>query len=138
MTDRLVLPQPAAALVLAGVITAYGFDTTPTVTCGECGGNAVEPLVATPDIIAEAFIRGMEAGAERPDDAGDGDAMGQAFRAWRCQCAAACASCHGTGTRPLAVGPVELWSEGARLGTVNITAIIPTPGGVCAIFGDAP
>jgi hypothetical protein len=35
------------------------------------------------DELAEAFIRGFEAGAERPEDAGDGDAMGQAFRDWR-------------------------------------------------------
>lgn len=32
--------------------------------------------------LAEAFIRGFEAGAERPEDAGDGDAMYQAFRSW--------------------------------------------------------
>lgn len=32
--------------------------------------------------LAEAFIRGVEAGAERPDLAGDGDAMYEAFRQW--------------------------------------------------------
>lgn len=30
--------------------------------------------------LAEYFIRGFQAGAERPQDAGDGDAMYQAFR----------------------------------------------------------
>lgn len=33
--------------------------------------------------LAEAFIRGFQAGAERPQDAGDGDAMGDAFRSWQ-------------------------------------------------------
>lgn len=33
--------------------------------------------------LAEAFIRGFEAGSERPEDAGDGDAMYQAFRDWQ-------------------------------------------------------
>jgi hypothetical protein len=33
--------------------------------------------------LAEAFIRGVEAGAERPELAGDGDAMYAAFRGWK-------------------------------------------------------
>jgi hypothetical protein len=32
--------------------------------------------------LAEAFIRGIEAGAEEPSLAGDGDAMYEAFRRW--------------------------------------------------------
>lgn len=32
--------------------------------------------------LAEAFIRGMQAGAEHPQDTGDGDAMYQRFRDW--------------------------------------------------------
>lgn len=32
--------------------------------------------------LAEAFIRGIEAGAEEPTLAGDGDAMYEAFRRW--------------------------------------------------------
>lgn len=36
--------------------------------------------------MAEAFIRGFQAGAERPEDGGDGDAMYQAFRDWYDRC----------------------------------------------------
>lgn len=32
--------------------------------------------------MAEAFIRGIQAGADEPELAGDGDAMYQAFRSW--------------------------------------------------------
>ena len=35
------------------------------------------------NVLAEAFIRGIEAGAEEPWLAGDGDAMYAAFRRWR-------------------------------------------------------
>lgn len=35
------------------------------------------------NVLAEAFIRGVEAGADDPAIAGDGDAMYAAFRAWK-------------------------------------------------------
>lgn len=34
------------------------------------------------NLLAEAFIRGLEVGADDPELAGDGDAMYQAFRDW--------------------------------------------------------
>lgn len=66
--------------------------------------------------LAEAFICGMQVGAEQPDLTGDGDEMYQAFRDWidrRTECRSclglgfkggivdatggACESCHGSG-----------------------------------------
>lgn len=48
--------------------------------------SAVGESRASRDALAHAFISGFVAGSERPQDAGDSDAMGQAYRDWRAQC----------------------------------------------------
>jgi hypothetical protein len=49
-----------------------------------CGCECHSSTRARPErnVLAEAFIRGLERGANEPDIAGDGEAMYQAFRDW--------------------------------------------------------
>lgn len=57
------------------------FDTDTVLAALADAGYAVVKLPER-NRLAEAFIRGVEAGAEEPSLAGDGDAMYQAFRLW--------------------------------------------------------
>lgn len=47
-----------------------------------CPYHSRKTIKSQRDRLAEAFIRGLEVGAETPSLAGDGDEMYQAFRDW--------------------------------------------------------
>jgi len=189
MTDRLTLPPLAAALVLAKRITAYGLDTAPTVTCRLCdglGGRSVIRSHGPAPTWERCFAckgHGMVpltvgpvelwSSTEAPTD--DDRCVLDYVGDW------AFFDCEA----PTPDSAVLLLPLGERLGTVNITDILPvtdvdenpeepcvdlvgerllhwdqpngpgtifaltdisdqrqystfTPGGFCAIFGDAP
>ena len=139
MTDRLTLPQPAAALVLAKRITAYGFDTAPTVRCTACWRtNRYDCLVCKGHGMVPLAVGPVElwSSTEAPKN------LGQMFGPWRIARVPSDGSAglwYSQGRSSLAsVGSEWVLTHqgldnderiplplGARLGTVNITAIIP-------------
>ena len=188
MTDRLVLPQPAAARVLAGVITAYGFDTAPAVTCECLSGLFPYSNLGDPDhdgspndcpnchlSMRPLAVGPVELWSSTDEPTDDDRCVLDYVGDW------AFFDCEA----PTPDSAVLLLPLGERLGTVNITDILPvtdvdenpeepcvdlvgerllhwdqpngpgtifaltdisdqrqystfTPGGFCAIFGDAP